>query len=799
MKKKIIGIFITTLLIATSLSVSGMENYLIKQPPNSIIQDEHNHNTFFTNVLVRIDTPDGIPSLSKDVEILGGKPGEWIDVIMPQTRLVELSKDDIDYSILIRDLDSYSQSFAGDYHSLAEMEDFLKDIVKNYPNITSLYSIGKSYEDRDIWCLEITDNPDVDEGEPGVFYMGLHHAREWPTLEICLYIADMLTSEYDIDSDITDVVNNRRLWLVPCVNPDGYYYCHDQGHDWRKNRHYFPEFDTYGVDLNRNYAGSCNGDAWGAWGSLGPSSVTHNPDYSVYCGPYAMSELETQAIRNVFLQNDIQATITWHTHGELVMWPWDYSESEHSPDDTYMSEVGQEIASRITKQDGFGTYEPTQGSGLYPTTGDTTDWAYGYAHYVLGRATFAYTIEACSEFHPPAQKLDQIVNENFDGALYLLQEAENIKNNVAPRVINPDINEMASNSDGDYTVSWQQRNPDAAPDFFQLDELKKLSIITDDAESGSMLWALDGFSLSNSRLYSDTHSFKSRYKNKDVSSMTTVYPLPVINGMKLSFWCWYDIEENWDHAFVEVSRNGRRYDILGKFTGSSDGWEYNEYDLSEYAAESVFIRFRYTTDDYTIREGFYIDDISPVPDFEIVTTLSNSITDNYYEVTGRQNDIYYYRVKGHNDERGWGDFSTLEQMNVGVGSNEPPNTPTINGPNSGKIKTEYTYTFSASDPNGDYVFYLFDWGDGSDSGWIGPYNSGETVIAKHTWAEEKTYTIQAKAKDTNGLESDWATLVISMLKSKLSAKPLSLRLLENLIQRFPLLARLLQLPIFERL
>jgi len=359
-KVKIVGFFIFIILLSTSFSVSGNYTASINR-----------YDLLFSNALVRIDTIDGNVNLPRGVEILGGKPGEYLDIILPTVRFHELTDSDITYSVLISDVDSYSESFIGQYHTLAEIEQMLQDIADDYPDITSLYSIGTTYEGRDIWCLEITDNPGVDEGEPGVFYMGLHHAREWPTVEICLNIADQLTSQYGSDPDITDVVNNRRLWLVTCVNPDGYYYCHDQGHDWRKNRHYFPEFGTYGVDLNRNYAGSSDGNPEGCWGSIGDASVTHNPDYETYCGPGSSSEIEIQPIQDIFLENDICASITWHTYSELVMWPWAYSGSEHTPDDVYLSQVGQQIASRITKDSGSGTYTPTQSSGLYPTTGDT--------------------------------------------------------------------------------------------------------------------------------------------------------------------------------------------------------------------------------------------------------------------------------------------------------------------------------------------------------------------------------------------------------------------------------------------
>ena len=671
MGKKIFSIIIMTIFITTSLLATGSENYTSEQPSNNMPPVNFGNNLLFNNVLARVDITEGDVQLPRGIEIVGGTPGEWLDIILPNMRLSELSDAGMQYSVLISDIDSYSQLFAGQYHTLAQIEQILEDIADDYPDITSLYSIGTTYEGRDIWCLEISDNPGVDEGEPGVFYMGLHHAREWPTIEICLNIADQLTSQYGSDPDITDVVNNRRLWLVTCVNPDGYYYCHDQSHDWRKNRNYFPEFGTYGVDLNRNYAGSSNGDANGAWGSLGEASISHNSDSEVYCGPGPISELETQAIRNIFIENDICAAITWHTHGELVLWPWGYTYS-NAPDASYMSSVGQQIASRITSQSGSGTYTPSQASGLYPTTGDTTDWAYGYHHYILGKPLFLYTIEACNEFHPSASYLDQIVAENFDGALYLLQEAENIKNTVETRVIAPVIDDMTTDPDGNYIVSWQEQNPDADPDVYQLDELSDLTLRIDDAEDELGLWDIEGFSVSTSRYHSESHSYKSSHSDEIVDSMTSTHPLPVTEDTELGFWCWYNIEDDWDYAIVEVSSDGRLYDVLDTFTGSSSGWVNKEYDLSEYEDESVFIRFRYTTDSNTLEEGFYVDDISPVPEFTTIETLSDTITETFYEITGMGEGTYYYRVRGHNDAYEWGDFGTLEKIIIGDGDDTDP-------------------------------------------------------------------------------------------------------------------------------
>jgi len=96
------------------------------------------------------------------------------------------------------------------------------------------------------------------------------------------------------------------------------------------------------------------------------------------------------------------------------------------------------------------------------------------------------------------------------------------------------------------------------------------------------------------------------------------------------------------------------------------------------------------------------------------------------------------------------------------GSGAPPNTPLITGLPHGKINVEYTYCANTSDPDGDDVFYWFEWGDGNNTGWLGPVASGATVCANHTWSNKGSFTVQVKAKDTNGLESAWATLKVRM-------------------------------------
>ena len=91
----------------------------------------------------------------------------------------------------------------------------------------------------------------------------------------------------------------------------------------------------------------------------------------------------------------------------------------------------------------------------------------------------------------------------------------------------------------------------------------------------------------------------------------------------------------------------------------------------------------------------------------------------------------------------------------------PPNNPplkpsTPSGPNSGKPGVQYMYTTSTTDPDGDMIYYKWDWGDGNFSNWLGPFNSGATATATYSWAQKGDYNIKVKAKDVYGAESDWS-------------------------------------------
>jgi hypothetical protein len=108
--------------------------------------------------------------------------------------------------------------------------------------------------------------------------------------------------------------------------------------------------------------------------------------------------------------------------------------------------------------------------------------------------------------------------------------------------------------------------------------------------------------------------------------------------------------------------------------------------------------------------------------------------------------------------------------------------PTITGPVKGTVGVPTDYNFTAVDSEGDQIYYFIDWGDDTNSGWIGPYSSGEQITKSHIWSTKGTYMVTAKVKDTHGDESDWVTLIVTMPCTY--NKPM-LQFLELLFQRFP--------------
>ena len=185
----------------------------------------------------------------------------------------------------------------------------------------------------------------------------------------------------------------------------------------------------------------------------------------------------------------------------------------------------------------------------------------------------------------------------------------------------------------------------------------------------------------------------------------------------------------------------------------------------------------------TVTYDVYFGTVSPPP-----KVASNLSATSYNPGTMVYKTTYYWQIVAW-DNHGASTGGPIWHFTTLNSPNQPPNKPAKpSGQTNGKINVEYTYTTSTTDPDGDQVFYWFDWGDETNSGWVGPYVSGATGSAKHTWTVEGTYQIKVKAKDTNDAESPWSDpLAAKMPLIGLSTNTLLQRLLGQFSNVFPVL------------
>jgi outer membrane protein assembly factor BamB len=148
---------------------------------------------------------------------------------------------------------------------------------------------------------------------------------------------------------------------------------------------------------------------------------------------------------------------------------------------------------------------------------------------------------------------------------------------------------------------------------------------------------------------------------------------------------------------------------------------------------------------------------------------------------GADGTIY---IAGQFDPSG-GNSSYTNLYALQIVDSQPPSTPTIDGPPSGRTGRTYEYTVMSTDPDGDDISYYVDWGDGTNTDWLGSYNSGQEQTVSHTWETDGTYTIQVKAKDSNGVESGWGTLSVTMPMSSIIHDSPFLKLLEQFFDKHP--------------
>ena len=628
-------------------------------------------------VNVFIDDKASLESLKSMVLDIVEWGDNYIGIITNEKELNEIQQKGFRTEIIHDDVVAHYQSRMpdkdmGGYKTLAEINAAVDTIISNHRNIISdKIVIGQSLEGRDLWAVVISDNPDYIEDEPEVLYHSAIHSREVITPEVLLHFMNHLTDNYGTDPEVTDIVDNRQLWFVLNVNPDGY--VHNEviepngGGMWRKNRRNNGD-GSFGVDLNRNY-----GYQWG-YDDQGSSP---DPTSNTYRGTGPFSEPESQAMRDFIEAHEFVITVDYHSYSDLIIWPWGY-DYIYTEDEDIFSLMGDSIAA-------YNGYAPGPIWSLYVVNGGTGDWGYGEITTKNRNLAISFEVGDSNDgFWPDPADIPTLVAENLGPNIFIAKVAGDIYQRVGP---NKPVLSVDSIVDSvSYDVSWYLADTMNPAVEYELVEMYGYTAEYDNGDNFDK-WNNSGFLLSTSEFVSSPSAFYSDSGDGLYSTMTTIEPYFVLSTDSIRFETQYDIETDWDYAFVEVSTDGVNFTpIEGNITTSDDphgnnnghgitgstngNWVSANFDISSFAGQNIYIRLTYQTDSYVTEEGFRVDDFYPVVSFTTNTVISSTLIDSIYTFTNKPTGSYYYKVRGKDAENQWSIFSTVVKTNVTSSSNE---------------------------------------------------------------------------------------------------------------------------------
>jgi len=256
----------------------------------------------------------------------------------------------------------------GGFFQLEEIYENLRRMREQFPNLVSEpIRIGTSIEGRPIFSYRFCTDSAFAQRKPEVLYTALHHAREPGSAANLLYFLWFLLERFQAnDPEARYLLNNRQIYTVVVINPDGYAYNQRMnpsgGGLWRKNRREHIN-GTFGVDLNRNYG------TMEFWDSPNNGSSTAFAA-ETYRGSEPFSEPETQAIRELCRVRQFKTALNYHSFSNLLIYPFSYVDRE-TPDSTFF----RAVCAEITKVNRYSGGRDLQTVG-YSVRGASDDWMY---------------------------------------------------------------------------------------------------------------------------------------------------------------------------------------------------------------------------------------------------------------------------------------------------------------------------------------------------------------------------------------------------------------------------------------
>ena len=326
------------------------------------------------------------------------------------------------YEELIAD-PTYSDDPMRSYHNYNELTDFLININSEFPTITNLFSIGQSVQGRELWVLEISDNPGINEIEPEFKYIANMHGDETVGRELCLYLISWFVNGYGSDERATDLINDTSIFIMPSMNPDGF----ENGSRYNANN----------VDLNRDFPDQFN-----------------DPNNSL-----TGRQPETQAVMEWTWQRNFVLSANMHTGALVVNYPFDGPNTgvySGAPDDDVFVQISRCYADSHPNMESGGFQNGiTNGAQWYAVFGGMQDWNY------IWESDFDITLEQNEVKWPNSNLLDELWDDHREPMIaYIEQIHQGLRGIVTDVNSNQPLNAVITIEGIDHDIFTDSQNGD---------------------------------------------------------------------------------------------------------------------------------------------------------------------------------------------------------------------------------------------------------------------------------------------------------------------------------------------------
>ncbi|PSU49195.1 peptidase [Photobacterium frigidiphilum] len=329
------------------------------------------------------------------------------------------------------------------YLSYQDTIDFLTEAMAKYPDLIRLQNIGDTHEGRPIMMVTISQDVAYADLKPALLYTGTIHAREWIGIELAVNFIQYLLDNYPSNPEVVEALTRNTLYIVPCLNPDGFEYSRNHFSFWRKNRRDNGD-GTFGVDLNRNFGINFR--------------QSTNTQSNIYGGPAAFSEPETQAIKQfVELHNNIKIALDYHSQGN-VFFPAHKFNHEAEIEGTDLNILCANMAKEIHKvtRRQYGIHRGKPPANLIHGSG---------REYYYDRGILSTVVEVGSRNIPDYLiNMSQSVDENIPALLYALGTAINYSDLAPKRPENFTVRDISANH---AELVWDH-NPEDGGCYYQV-------------------------------------------------------------------------------------------------------------------------------------------------------------------------------------------------------------------------------------------------------------------------------------------------------------------------------------------